>query len=246
MGANPEKLRHALAEGVGIAWFALGSLPLLEIGAQGGADVALLDFQHGLWTKQDAHLAAGLVQLPILVRVADTSIGRIGEALDSGACGILAPQIDTADQARRVVNAAHYPPRGVRSGGGVRPLSRGFDYNYEHFRHPVIGMMMKSAEGVANAQAIAEVEGVDFLFVGTGDLALSLGCFPQIDRRLEAAARTVLEACRHVGISCGIFTRTAEAARLKRTEGFQAVVIADDIDVALKGFSRAAQLFRGD
>ena len=147
MGANPEKLRHALAEGVGIAWFALGSLPLLEIGAQGGADVALLDFQHGLWTKQDAHLAAGLVQLPILVRVADTSIGRIGEALDSGACGILAPQIDTADQARRVVNAAHYPPRGVRSGGGVRPLSRGFDYNYEHFRHPVIGMMIEIGRG---------------------------------------------------------------------------------------------------
>ena len=57
----------------------------------------------------------------MLVRLADLQPASIAEALDAGAEGVLAPLVETAEQARALAAAAHYPPKGVRSGGGVRP-----------------------------------------------------------------------------------------------------------------------------
>lgn len=241
---KPEALRRQISDrGIGIAWFCLGSLPLFEIAARQGADAVLIDLQHGLWDRASTHLAVGLSTVPVLVRPADSSFVRIGEALDSGAAGVLVPHVETAAQARAIVNAVHFPPRGQRSGGGVRPLSNGFQRYHEQHRATVVGAMIESSTSVANAAAIAQVDGIDFLFVGTGDLALSLGCFPEVDERLEESCRKVLEACREASIPCGIFTGTAEAARQKLAEGYRATVIADDLNVVRAGFRQATQRF---
>ena len=218
----------------------MGSVPVVEIGARQGCDAAVIDLQHGLWDRMTTHLAvSALRDVPAVVRVAAISAAAIGEALDSGAIGILVPLVETAEQARAAVAAAPFPPHGQRSGGGVRPLAQGFPTYVAAHSRPLIGLMIETVSGVDNAAAIAAVPGFDFVFIGTGDLALSIGCFPARDKRHEQACQSVRAACRDAGVPCGIFTVDAAAARTRREQGFAATVAANDIDVIARGFARA-------
>lgn len=237
-----DDLRALLAgRGLSLAWFSLGSAPLVEIAARAGFDAAVIDLQHGLFDRMSTHLAvSALGAVPVLARVAAVSAAAIGEALDSGAAGVLVPLVETAEQARLTVAAARFPPDGIRSGGGVRPLAGGFaDYVRDHGR-PLIGVMIETVAGVENAAAIAATPGIDLVFIGTGDLALSIGCFPVIDARHERAIETVRAACRDAGVPCGIFTTSVDAALNRREQGFAATVAANDIAIVASGFAAAA------
>ncbi len=228
-----------------MSWFAMGSLPLVEIGATGAFDAVVIDLQHGLWDRMSAHLAVSVAKLkPVVMRVAANTVLAIGEALDSGAEGVLVPLVETAEQARAAVAAATFPQDGVRSGGGVRPLAEGFSRYHKRSVNPLVGVMIETALGVENAAEIAAVDGVDFVFLGTGDLALSLGCFPQIDERHENACVAVFEACKAAGKPCGIFTSSAEAAAQRLMSGYAMTVGANDVDVALQGFEHAGRVVR--
>lgn len=237
-------LRALLAgPGLSFAWFSIGSVPVVEIGARRGCDAAVIDLQHGLWDRMTTHLAvSALRDVPIVVRVAAITTAAIGEALDSGAVGILVPLVDTAEQAEAAVAAATFPPQGNRSGGGVRPLAQGFPSYVATHSRPLIGLMIETVAGVDNAAAIAAVPGVDFIFIGTGDLALSLGCFPARDERHEQACQAVRSACREAGVPCGIFTLDAAEARSRREQGFAITVAANDIDIIARGFAGAHEL----
>ncbi|WP_375393325.1 aldolase/citrate lyase family protein, partial [uncultured Sphingomonas sp.] len=104
----PDDLRARLAgPGLSLAWFSLGSVPLVEIAARTGFDAAVIDLQHGLWDRMSTHLAvSALGPVPVLARVSAISAAAIGEALDSGAAGVLVPLVETAEQARLAVAAA--------------------------------------------------------------------------------------------------------------------------------------------
>ncbi|MDI1294879.1 MAG: aldolase/citrate lyase family protein [bacterium] len=244
--ANASDMRAALKEaGIITSWFAMGSVPLVEIGAMDYFDAAIIDLQHGLWDRMTAHLAVSVLGAkPAIMRVAANTMPAIGEALDSGADGILVPLVETAEQARAAVSAATFPKDGIRSGGGVRPLSEGFTRYHKRSINPLIGVMIETATGVANAAEIAAVKGVDFVFIGTGDLALSLGCFPTIDDRHEQACQDILDACKAAAMPCGIFTTSAEAAAARIEQGYAMTVGANDVDILLHGFAQAGQAAR--
>lgn len=243
VGAVREMLN---GDGMTIAWFCLGSVPLVEIGSRQGADIALIDFHHGVWDKLSAQTAISLLVVPALVRTADASPARIAEALETGASGVLIAGTETEEEVRAAVRATRFPPEGIRSGGGVRPLSYGFDRYYRDHREPVVGIMIWTKKGVENAAAIARVEGVDFLFIGSGDLSLSLGCFPELGGELASACQSVLAASTSNGTPCGLFTGSAEAARQRLADGYRAVVIADDAHVVKAGFWSATALVKGE
>lgn len=239
----PDDLRARMrGPGLSLAWFSLGSAPLVEIAARDGFDAAVIDLQHGLWDRMATHLAvSALGPVPVLARVAAVSAAAIGEALDSGAAGVLVPLVETAAQARLAVAAALFPLDGIRSGGGVRPLAGGFANYVREQGRPLIGVMIETVAGVDNAADIAAVPGIDLVFIGTGDLALSIGCFPQIDHRHERAIETVQAACRAAGVACGIFTTSVDAALHRREQGFAAIVAASDIAIVAGGFAGAAE-----
>lgn len=243
---NPSDMRNALGNsGMIVSWFAMGSVPIVEIGAMDYFDAAVLDLQHGLWDRMSAHLAvSALAGRPAIMRVAANTVPAIGEALDSGAEGVLVPLVETAEQAAAAVAAATFPQDGIRSGGGVRPLAEGFSRYHKRSVNPLIGVMIETKAGVDNAAAIAATKGVDFVFIGTGDLALSLGCFPQVDERHEAACQTIFDACKAAGTPCGIFTTTPEAAANRLEQGYAMTVGANDVDIILNGFAQAGQLAR--
>ncbi len=138
---------------------------------------------------------------PRLVRICAGALDEGTRALDNGALGIVVPHVNTAEQARDVAQAFHYPPRGHRSWGGP-PAIFGFQPPGSAEAQAIandeilIAAMIESPEAVENAESIAEVEGIDALLIGTSDLTAEMGISGQM-----AHAR-VQEAYRRVGAAC--------------------------------------------
>ena len=240
-------LKSRLGQGpaLGVLWVAIGSPSLAEMAAQAKPDAVVLDLQHGTWDRASLESAVGLLRdVPAIVRTADGSATEIGRALDAGAAGVLVPLVETAAQAAEVVAASRFPPHGTRSGGGVRPLSGDFArYWAEANEATLVAVMIETARGLGNAAAIAGTPGIDLVFIGTGDLALSLGCFPTIDARHAEACAAILSACRRAGTPCGIFTMSVEGAVARAAEGYDLVVVGNDIGIVAGGFGAAIKRF---
>ncbi len=244
---NPTlKVRLAKGPPLGVFWFALGSLALIEAAVAAGAEAVVIDMQHGLFSRQDLEAAVGLVpaHVPCLVRVEDHTAAAIGRALDAGAEGVIVPLIETAEQASAMAAASHYPPIGHRSGGGVRPLRDFGPYRKAADRAITVGVMIETATGVSNAAGIAAAEHVDFVFIGTGDLALSLGGSLDVTDAHEAACREILAACQKAGTPCGTFTGDAAAAASRLAEGYWMSVVANDISATRGAFDAASKRFQ--
>ena len=239
------KLRIASGKTLPAIWLALGSPAIVEAAARAKPAVIVLDKQHGLFDRGALEPAIGLVpsDVSVMVRVAENSETAIGEALDAGAEGVIVPLVETAKQARRAVRHAHFPPFGARSGGGVRPLADFAGYFERAKAHTVVAVMVETKRGVKNARKIARVPGIDMVFIGTGDLAISVGSFPNFDLTVMRAAAKVHRACRKAWMPCGIFTPNADMAALRRSHGYRMVVVANDIEVVAKGFADAVTAF---
>ena len=209
-----------------------------------GAEAVVVDMQHGLFDRATLEAAIGAVpaHVPCLVRVADDTTTAIGRVLDAGAEGVIVPMVETARQARAAAAACHYPPKGHRSGGGVRPLRNFGAYAAAAPGAIAVGVMIETKTGVANAEAIAAAEGVDFVFIGPGDLALSLGA-PPGGKVHARACDVVFEACRKAAKPCGIFTFGADSAAARIAEGYGLVVVLDDISAMSGAFAAASAAF---
>lgn len=242
------RLRARLAAGdaLGLTWLALGSPALAEIAARARPDGIVLDLQHGLYDRATLEAAAGIVPpaIPLLARVAENGFLAIGTALDAGSEGVIVPLVETAAEAARAVAAAHYPPKGGRSGGGIRPTADMGGYLKAAPDRIAVIVMIETAKGVKNAADIAATPGVDGVLIGSGDLAISLGEAPG-SRRYEKAVKAVAKACSGAGIAPGIFTMDLADALARRAQGFRLVVTANDIAVAERGFATATAGFGG-
>ncbi|HUC51073.1 MAG TPA: aldolase/citrate lyase family protein [Xanthobacteraceae bacterium] len=243
------KLRQRLGrQPLAALWMAMGSTTVIELAGSAGADAIIIDAQHGLWDRASLESAVGAVAAgtSALVRVAENTALAIGQALDTGAEGVIVPLVEDGAEAARAVAAARFPPQGKRSGGGVRPLAGGFlDYCAIANERTVLALMIETVRGVNNAAAIARTPGVDLVLIGTGDLALSLGAGAGKNAH-EDACRNILQACRDAAIPCAIFTATVEDAVARTREGYAMVIAANDIAVVSSGFGNAMRRFKTD
>ncbi len=238
------KKRLAAGDPLGVFWFALGSVTTIEAAVANGADGVVIDMQHGLFdrTSLEAAVAAVPSSLPCLVRVEDDSAPAVGRALDAGAEGVIVPLVESGRQAAKVAAAAHFPPKGHRSGGGIRPL-RHPGYMATAADNVAVGVMIETRAGLANAAAVAAAKDVDFVFIGTGDLALSLATQPGSAAHSKACD-AILRACRKAKTPCGIFTMNAEAAAARIAEGYWMSVVANDVSAVGGAFAGAAADFK--
>lgn len=234
--------RMRAGETLGVIWCALGSAALAEMAGKAGPDAVVIDLQHGLFDRRELEAAVGLAGVPALARVADNSAVAIAMGLDAGAVGVIVPLVESAEEAARAVDFARYPPHGRRSAGGVRPLTA-FGAYHRAAADTLVVVMIETAAGVQAAAAIAATPGLDAVFIGTGDLALSLGCAPG-DPAHVAACAAVLAACQAAGLPCGAFTGTTADAVARRAQGYRLVVIENDISLAVTGFAAAMQGWR--
>lgn len=215
---------------VGCFWLSLGSVPLAEFAVNAGAEAVVFDAQHGLWLRDSLESAIGLIKdhLIALVRVADCNRFYISQALDAGAEGVIVPLIETVEQAAMAVAWSRYPPHGTRSGGGVRPLRDFATYRQHADQTTVTALMIETRKGLENVAEIVKTPGLDMIFIGTGDLSLSLG-LKKDDPDLEKAVQKIKAACDGANIGCGIFTTSVDQAIKRREQDYCLVVVGDDL-----------------
>ena len=225
----------------------LGSAISVEICGSAGFDWVLVDLEHGAGTESElpGQLQA-LASTPAsgLVRVESHERSRIVRALDAGAAGVMAPRVDTADQARAVVGATRYPPAGNR---GVALMNRGAGFGArtgmlgEAAALTLVVVQIESVGALRALDAIAAVEGVDVLFVGPSDLSQALGCFGRFDEPAYAdGVRAVVAACRSAGKTAGVLAGSAADAERYLALGYRFVGVSGDGGFLAKGAAAAA------
>ncbi len=205
-----------------------------------GYDWLLLDLQHGENNLGNiGSLLTAVSATPTIpwVRVVSNDGPMIQRVLDLGAYGVVVPLINNADEAAAAVRAMRYPPKGDRSWGPIRgALYGGSDYFAEAERELMCVVMIETAEGIANADEILAVDGVDGCLIGTNDFSLSFGLSPRpapdttpMDPRVEQAAAEVLAAAQRHGKGPGLFTTDAGMASERIRQGFRIISMLGDV-----------------
>jgi 4-hydroxy-2-oxoheptanedioate aldolase len=233
--SNPLKQIWARGEAVINGWLQIPSSYSAELMAHGGFDSLVVDLQHGVIDYQVAvTMLQAISTTPVvpMARVAWNDVSQIMKILDAGAYGVICPMINTPAEAEALVRACKYAPRGYRSWGPARAsLYGGADYG-DHANDEILVMpMVETAEAVENVDAILATPGVDGVYVGPSDLALTLGCKPrpdQTDRPVLEAQQKIVEACRRHGKIAGIHNATAAYAIEMIAAGYQFVTLASD------------------
>lgn len=215
--------------------------------ANAGCRFVLYDMEHtGLGFETLKWLFSGCRGLPIepMVRVPRGEYTWLARALDLGARGVMVPMVETADQARGIVQACRYPPVGRRGAafGFAQCDYQGGDVGQkirEANARTMVIAQIETEHGLANVDAIAAVEGVDVLWVGHFDLSNFMGMPGQFDDpRFDAAMRDVVRACRLHGKAAGFMATDAAWIRRAREMGYTMIAAGTDNGLLQQAFTR--------
>lgn len=239
-------LKTSLAGGkVGFgALLGLGSSAVAELCGQSGCDFVVVDGEHGLGDlATQFHCLQALAATPTtaILRTDSTDPVAIKRALDMGPEAILVPDVRNAEQARAVVAACRYPPRGVR--GFAAPLVRASDYGWHTADYLsrvedelMIIPMIESAEGARCAGAIASVEGIDAVQFGPLDLAYDLGLGGDLTHdALHAVLNAAEQDIRAVGKPIGGPMLPGLSIRDMIGRGYRLLTVAFDTQLLVQG-----------
>ncbi len=216
----------------------------VEVTASAGPDFLCIDWEHAQIARdaiENLVRAADVHGVPALVRVPGHAPETIAAALDSGARGVLVPRVSTAAQASAAVAAARYPPAGTRGVGPGR--AAGYGYRIPHYlatanAETVVAIQVETAEGLGNTTEISAVEGIDVVFVGPGDLSVSLDAMgPAGAERLSAAIEAILSAALATGKTAGIFCAKPGDVGRWAAKGASFFILASDTMVLGAGMT---------
>lgn len=204
-GNNPFLQRKGRKEPVIGTWAQTKSPEFCEIAARAGFNFIIIDMEHGSFGIEGAVEMIRAVEangaVPI-VRVPDHSRTNIFKVLDAGAVGVLVPSVSTADEARAIVEASTYGPKGKR---GACPCTRGTGHGVDDWNEYLgwvrenvfVSALIETPQGVENFDEIIAVPGIDFVTLGPFDLAQALGyegnfAHPDVQATLESLAARAL------------------------------------------------------
>ncbi|MFD2207561.1 HpcH/HpaI aldolase family protein [Kiloniella antarctica] len=250
-----EKLRYKLGKhhpAFG-CWIDMFSPMATEIIAQAGNDCLMIDLEHGPGSVLDAIAqmqAARAYSSKNFVRVSHNSYAQIKRALDAGADGVMVPSISTAQEAKSVVEAALYAPKGKR--GVASTIIRGADYGVkaieylETFNDEIMVIcQIEDSEGVKNVAEIAATDGVDMIFIGPSDLSADLGYPGETDHPVVLSAiQEVEKAVKKAGKLLGIIPTPNRKAAALYEAGYDLVLDGGDIGFVVKGARSKADELR--
>ena len=224
MTSSDIDLRRLWSEGQPVhgLWSLLPGPVVGEILGRTGAGYVVVDLQHGALPEADlpgvaaAIVASGAVPL---VRTRSPGFADVGRPLDLGARGVIVPNVRDADHAREVVAACRYAPSGTRS---IGRLSGGAD-------RPLVIAMVETATALDDLDAVLAVDGLDGVYVGPGDLALSLELTGD-DRRTElrGVLSSIIARAVAAGVPVGVHAYSGEEAAGYAAEGATIVTVAVD------------------
>ena len=235
-------------------WLSLGDLFATRVLARLGFDWLTLDLEHGAidWS-QAAMIFAAIADaggVP-LARVPKGNHDYIKRTLDAGAWGIVVPMVDTVEQAKIAIDAAKYPPQGNRSlGGGMHSLNFGAssaEYYARANDEILVVLQTESPTGVANAEAIYSLPGVDAIFVGPVDLRAQMRSpdgAEASDEQFEAMLQRVIDAGRKTGTPTGMHVMDPATALRRAEQGMQFIAIGSDLRMMTQQAQATVQALR--
>ena len=208
----------------------------VKILALAGFDFLVLDMEHSpidFSRLEPLVLAAHAVGIPVLVRTWGDGAGLIGKVLDIGAHGVMASHVENAERAREVVDQARYAPHGHR---GFSPLAR-----YDALEQPLhalgkstyVVLQIEGRKALEQVGGIAAVPGVDAVFVGPYDLALSLGVPPGSAGVIDAAERIAKQVPKRVAL--GIYIDDPATCGAWAARGFTLQCVSFDARMLSSG-----------
>ncbi len=220
-------------------WLSLGDAFAARVMAKMGFDWLTLDLEHAPIDLQQASILFGAIAdlgcVP-LARVPQGSHDHIKRVLDAGAYGIVVPMVETVEQARIAIRAAKYPPTGNRSlGGSLGAMNFGCS-STEYFQHAndeiLVVLQTESPQGIANAEAIYSLPGVDAIFVGPVDLRAQMrhpDGSEASEEAFQSALQQVIAIGRKVGTPTGMHVMDAPSALLRAEQGMQFIAIGSEL-----------------
>jgi 2-keto-3-deoxy-L-rhamnonate aldolase RhmA len=231
-------------------WLNLGSSLTAEIAGKAGFDWLLVDLEHGMGDHHELVTqlqAIDATPVAPVVRIAWNDPVQFKRVLDLGVSGVMAPMVNSADEARRAAAAMRYPPDGIR---GVAKMNRATDFGPsfgEYFKkanwHLLTIVQIETKAAIGNLDEIAAVEGVDVLFVGPLDLSVSLGVPDQFDHALvQDALAKVVAASRKAGKAPGILVATEYQLNKVKALGFTFVAMGSDGGMVVREMRALAAL----
>jgi 2-keto-3-deoxy-L-rhamnonate aldolase RhmA len=185
--------------------------PLITEALSDSIDFLWIDLEHTSMNPEtlSSHLlAARSKQIPSLVRISGNSTPFIKPVLDSGADGIIAPQVRSANEIRQVVSDCRYPPLGHRGYGPRVPSNYARDGGKEYIdranENIFVVAQIETAEAIEAIDDIVAIPGLDSLAFGPHDLAFSLGFFGEVEHpEVVAAMDMVIDKARSAGLFIG-------------------------------------------
>ena len=234
-------------------WLGIPSSVSAEAMAQGGWDSITVDCQHG---PIDFQAGVGCFQaiapyaVTPMARVPWLEPGIIMKMLDAGAYGIICPMINTKEEAERFVGACRYFPKGYRSFGPTRvSWYAGGDY-YKGANENILTLaMIETKQAMGNLDAILSVPGLDGVYVGPADLAITLGEQPVGDPTSTvtlSAIKEIVTKTKAKGLFAGIHTASADGAKDKTQNfGFDFATVLADTALLANAAKAAVSSFRG-
>ena len=224
------------------------SAPVIMMAKAAGFDFLLYDGEHGdidMNQLSSLMLLGNSIGLPSIVRAPQLARANVSRMLDLGAGGVMIPMIETAAQARQLVEWAKYPPQGSRSYSGGAHTAYGpsghHEQNMEHANVATLAIVqIETVEGVRNIDQILSVPGVDAAVIGPCDLAISMGRPDEVGCPEELALiDKVADACSRFGKGFGIIGGNALLARYAKT--INLMVSAIDVHILRDNFAAAVR-----
>lgn len=185
--------------------------PLVSEALGDSVDFFWIDLEHGLMSPEalNGHLLASRAKnVPALVRVTGSDIPFIKPALDSGADGIIVPQVRSVEDVKKAVDACRYPPSGHRGYGPRVPSNYGRAGGREYIRLAnesiFVAVQIETAEALESIDDIVSVTGLDSVVIGPWDLSGALGVLGEVEHpRVAAAIDSIISKARKAGLAVG-------------------------------------------
>jgi 2-dehydro-3-deoxyglucarate aldolase len=224
------------------AWVMIGHPASGELQAACGFDWVAVDTEHtsvGFETLESIFRAIELKGSVPFVRLPGHDPITLKRCLDIGARGLIVPMVNTAVQAHEIVQAAKFPPEGVRGAAFCRAAAYGESFKpyYDgHNEDVVVVAMIEHIDAVESIREIVDVEGIDALFIGPYDLSSSMGIVGEFDNpKFEQALERVRLAAKRAKLPVGLHVvpPDIEQIRKRAAEGYQFIACSIDTQMIL-------------
>lgn len=249
--ATPGSMRQRMRAGETLlgSWINSGSPIVAELMASCGFDFLCVDVEHSAVDLPQTQqlfqaIRSGQPDCEAIVRLHGVDYAFVKRYLDAGARGLVAPLVRTREEALMLVQAAKYPPMGLRGVGFCRANSYGLRLADECARandDTFVAVQIEHIDAVNNIDAILGVTGIDAAFIGPYDLTASMGITAQFEHPDYLAARaTILAACRRHAVVPGIHVVPPDSAQVKAriAEGFRFIGYSLDITMLTTACTR--------